>query len=712
MTGRINLALVIHHHQPVDNDDKVIEEVYSKSYFPFLKCLSEFPQVKANLHYSGYLLEWLQIHHPEFIKRLQKTVDRGQVEIIGGGYYEPILSTIRERDALGQINLLNKKIEALFGCKAKGLWTAERAWEPSSPELLAQAGLKYTILDDTIFHLAGIAEQDCFTPFIVESRGSCVVVFPLLKKLRYFIPFKDVSKTITYLSGVNRQHERETGAIAVYADDGEKFGAWPTTYDAVYTKGWLRTFFETLVRNRAWLYTIKLSEQLAEMSITKRVHLPSASYQELMEWSLPAKQHRGGQKFAGERTNGFWRAFLSKYSESGRLYSRMISVSKMLDHFRGTEDIRERALIELWKAQCNDVYWHGIFGGLYFPKFRRIAYHHLIRAQSLIESMTHGKTKDKRGWISIQNTMKNNYCNDSITFNTGTIGLTVDPLLGGSVTEIDYKPAALNIVDVLARRYESYHDKILKTQRKKSSKDKGKAISIHELFVAREQGLRELLVYDRFPKVSFLDYILRGNTTIAQFQRQEFVELAQFGSRPYEWKEYRNRACKEESPRRAGPLLNLARTAKIQNNQSELITVNKSISIDPKEESKFTLDYDVELRKKSDKSAELKFATEINLGSLGDTGFEKSFGRLSSFAGIRILEFGYPELGVSVILNFDQDISVWVIPIRSVSKSEAGFESNLQGISIVPTLDLNYDSHVRFSVSTTIRTVKRIREKN
>jgi 4-alpha-glucanotransferase len=91
---KINFALVIHNHQPVDNDPAIIEEVFRTSYSPFLKKLSEFPLIKANLHYSGYLLEWLQEEHPEFIDLLRVLVNRQQVEILGGGYYEPILPCV------------------------------------------------------------------------------------------------------------------------------------------------------------------------------------------------------------------------------------------------------------------------------------------------------------------------------------------------------------------------------------------------------------------------------------------------------------------------------------------------------------------------------------------------------------------------------------------------------------------------------------------
>jgi alpha-amylase/alpha-mannosidase (GH57 family) len=59
----VNFSLVIHNHQPVDNADDITESVYSGAYIPFVRKLSDFPEVKANPHYSGYLLEWIERKH-------------------------------------------------------------------------------------------------------------------------------------------------------------------------------------------------------------------------------------------------------------------------------------------------------------------------------------------------------------------------------------------------------------------------------------------------------------------------------------------------------------------------------------------------------------------------------------------------------------------------------------------------------------------------
>ena len=104
-----HLALVIHAHQPVGNFDSVQEEVHQLSYRPFLEELRRHPTARVALHYSGILLEWLERQHPEYLDQLQELVERGQVEMVGGGHYEPVLSAIPDRDRVAACLAANLK---------------------------------------------------------------------------------------------------------------------------------------------------------------------------------------------------------------------------------------------------------------------------------------------------------------------------------------------------------------------------------------------------------------------------------------------------------------------------------------------------------------------------------------------------------------------------------------------------------------------------
>src|SRR5258708_35794781 len=202
----INFALLLHAHQPLGNFDHVMEESYQLSYRPFLELLAEHPGIAVTLHYSGSLLEWIEVHHPEYFDLLRKLVANRQVELLGGGYYEPILISIPDRDKHAQLNKLSDYLETHFGSRPRGIWLTERVWEPDLPEALAAAGISYTLTDDTHFLNAGLPQVALFGDYLTESNGSPVRVIPGSKELRYLLPFHQVADALAFLQGAAKQH--------------------------------------------------------------------------------------------------------------------------------------------------------------------------------------------------------------------------------------------------------------------------------------------------------------------------------------------------------------------------------------------------------------------------------------------------------------------------------------------------------------------------
>ncbi len=85
--NKIHLSLAIHNHQPVGNFDWVFENATQLAYEPMIAALERHPGVRLALHYTGPLRDWLVEHRPEMIARVRVLVERGQVELLTGGYY-------------------------------------------------------------------------------------------------------------------------------------------------------------------------------------------------------------------------------------------------------------------------------------------------------------------------------------------------------------------------------------------------------------------------------------------------------------------------------------------------------------------------------------------------------------------------------------------------------------------------------------------------
>ncbi|HEY3999198.1 MAG TPA: alpha-amylase/4-alpha-glucanotransferase domain-containing protein, partial [Candidatus Xenobia bacterium] len=531
MTKRIHLALGVHDHQPVGNFGWVLEEAYRLAYQPFLDVLDRFPDIHCNVHVTGPLWQWLKAERPEWLRDLARLAGRGQVEVLGGAFYEPILPNIPDRDKIEQIRRQTREIKLVTGLEPAGMWLAERVWEPSLARPMNQAGIRYTVLDESHFRYAGVPADSIFGYHITEEQGFPLRVFPISYPLRHLMPFAEPEKTLEFLWN----HATEGGErIAVMADDGEKFGAWPGTFDLVYRRGWLERFFQLLSDNRAWLTVCTFSQYLSRYPAIDRTYLPTASYFEMMEWAMPASATRTFQGIVSELRGqghweryepfvrgGFWRNFLSKYPESNNVHKKSLLVSDKVAAMRGPQ--RARAEDELFAGQCNCAYWHGVFGGLYLNHLRSALYRHLITAEALADEERH----QGRAYLETRVTDFDCDSRDEILIDTDTINLYLKPSLGGALFELDFKPLAVNLLDILNRREEAYHGKVQHLLKREHAMDR---TQMAEQVDAAD--LDRFLQYDVYRRLTLVDHFLHPDDTFDTFGQR----LSDFVDRPYTWK--------------------------------------------------------------------------------------------------------------------------------------------------------------------------------
>ena len=194
------------------------------------------------LHISGPLLEWLESHDTRYLDLVGQLASSGKLELLLAGMYEPVLASLPRQDRVEQIGWMREALKTRFGVEATGLWLTERVWEPELAADLADAGVRYALVDDRHFLVSGFSRDQLHAPWITESDGKRVALFPIDERLRYLVPFRPPSETADYL----RELASAAIQLAVLADDGEKFGGWPGTREWVYEKGWLDQFLTTV----------------------------------------------------------------------------------------------------------------------------------------------------------------------------------------------------------------------------------------------------------------------------------------------------------------------------------------------------------------------------------------------------------------------------------------------------------------------------------
>jgi 4-alpha-glucanotransferase len=679
---KIKFVFAIHNHQPVGNFDHIAEEAYHNAYLPLVEAAKEVPWFKINLHFTGSLLEWMLKSHPDFIKTVASMAESGQVEVMGGGFYEPILALLPDEDKLGQIRKLSKFVEEHFGRKPRGIWLAERVWEPHLPAAISDAGIEYVVVDDFHFKMSGFRDNELTGYFITEEQGQTLKVFPGSERLRYTIPFKDPEETIQYLRDIP---DAGPNTLAVMADDGEKFGVWPGTYKWVYEEGWLRRFIKALEANSEWIQPSTFSEYIDSEGPRGRAYLPTCSYMEMGEWSLPANAMLEYEDFLDELKlqpgydikrlfvkGGFFRNFLSKYPEANAMHKRMLQVSRKVHCAGGA--LNDEAFDDLWRGQCNDAYWHGVFGGLYLPHLRDSVYRHLIKAETAAEAAS-----GTQGSLTLETADLDGDLSDEVMITNRDVAVAIDPGEGGIIYELDYRPISMNMINTLSRRPEAYHRK-LSDQYSAAHSGEG-AATIHEKMGAKEEGLFKYLHYDWYRKASLIDHFLGQEMDFEAFRNSSHKEAGDFVKSAY------SSAVEKQDGK---VTVVLSRVGEVQ---GEPVLVRKTVTV---KENESGLNADYVLRNEGNEELNTAFAVEFNFsllaGNSSDRYFEipghslkannfASAGELNNVQEVRMVD---EWLNYVLTLSLSEKAALWRFPVETVSQSESGYERVFQGSSVVP----------------------------
>jgi 4-alpha-glucanotransferase len=521
---KFQFVLLIHGHQPIGNFDSVIEQAYAHSYLPFVQLLEKHPKIRIGLHLSGCLLEWIEKAHPEYFDLLRPLAGRGQVEMIGGGYYEPILISIPPEDRREQIERLGDYIEKHFGHRPRGGWLTERVWEPQLPSTLAAAGVEYTLVDDNHFLGAGFEAGQLRGAFVAEDMGACVHLIPGLKLLRYLIPYREPRETVEFLRAAAAEHP---GGFIATGDDCEKFGVWPGTYEHCYRDRWIERFYEALEAEHEWLEIATPGDVVRSHAPLGRADLPAASYNEMMEWALPTParlRFEAIEKEFASRADvqpflrgAIWRGFMAKYPESNLLQKKMLHVSAKirrlaLSRRRGSNfhAAREKAESLLLRSQCNDAYWHGVFGGVYSPHLRTAPWRALVEAEAIADGLAHRDA----GWTESKRCDFDADGHEEICFTSANYSAVLCPADGGTICALDFRASNVTLINSMARRVEAYHAR-LKNLATGAAHD---AVSIHEQVRAKEPGLEKLLRYDRWNRNCFRALVFPSAQTFSDYE--------------------------------------------------------------------------------------------------------------------------------------------------------------------------------------------------
>lgn len=631
-----SLILCVHAHQPVGNFEHVFAEAFEQSYAPFFDVLERHPKVPISFHFSGSLLDWIEANRPAFIGRVRKLVERGQVEILGGAYYEPIYGMIPKRDLVGQITMMREKIRGYFGVECEGGWLTERVWDPDLVKPLETAGIRYTVLDDIHFEKAG--QKAPVTGYYRTKDGSkSLDVFASIKDLRYLIPFRPAQDTLSFIRDTKAGPED----AFVFADDCEKFGMWPGTHNWVFKEKWLDQFF-TSIETAADIGLYTLGSFRRKFKAKRSIRIGHASYSEMMQWS-------GGRFYN----------FFNRYEESRYMRERVWALSETLDKLpsgNGSAESLRKARQALYKAQCNCGYWHGVFGGLYLHHLRSSVFENLIKADSMMtEAVTHGALP-KGCQVQIAKLESG----DSVVLRQKNTISFFNSRYGAALEELDFIPKSVNILCTLQRRKEFYHDSVLKKAPSTA------ASAIHLMLGVKEKNLEKSLFYDPIRRLSFMDHFFERTISASSFARSTYTEAGDFVGKAYKTDIQRDGNRKMVSFERVANLT-------LDGTRSSLALIKTA---EPKGDSGLSVRY--ALKNKTSRPITFTFGVEFNF-SIG----EKEAGKGLAREAVRRWVFNDSWRKIAIELTSSYEFSLLATPVDTVSESESGLERTYQQLGVL-----------------------------
>ena len=275
----------------------------------------------------------------------------------------------------------------------------------------------------------------------------------------------------------------------------------------------------------------------------------------MTEWALPPRKSYAFGKLLHHleeekrhdilqfMRGGFWRNFLVRYPEINNQHKKMLRVHQNVYDAGATP---ETGIIQLWKAQANDTYWHGLFGGIYMGHVRSAIYHHLIKAENAADRIRYGA----QHWQRYEFTDFDRDSQDELLVESDQQNLYIDPQRGGTLVEWDMRRSMHNLLSVMTRHEESYHETLRQFEQERRQQEayiahqlhsqqgqilaSDEPISPHTTVRTKEANLDKYLVIDPYRRNSLIDHFLAPGITLEHFAQVRYEEQGNFVQLPYE----------------------------------------------------------------------------------------------------------------------------------------------------------------------------------
>lgn len=371
-------------------------------FFIFLEeLLSRLDNLKINLYFSGFVLEWIEREKDEFFVFLKPFIQSGKVEILINGFYEPNFSLISRERIIDQIGKSQNFWLEKSGVIPDSMFMPRMIYSPVLEEILPGLGIKRLILTgDTEPENGAVA---------VSSSGLSVYTCSLRLSRRVFLEGCDFFKKNREFKSVMLTFPAELFTNRAGSD-------W---------------FFEILSAvSESDLITELLknsdSEQNVIFSDSGQPDLGDCLWQDIV-YNFPYYYffQDNMEKIRGPEIDGSFMDYLKSIPEMWEMYRQFRGSEQKLYHSK--DQVRAKKI--LGNLEFYGYLWPGVFGGLNYSALRQNFFRSLILLDELPAASA------------------DNAQTDSGILSTDLFNLHLDSQTA-ALNRLDFKPLKCNVVNL------------------------------------------------------------------------------------------------------------------------------------------------------------------------------------------------------------------------------------------------------------------------
>lgn len=422
---------------------EIFEKDYENVYKPAAKFLYSHPEFRMSFAFNGVQIDFLQKEYPEFIEILRELISRRQIEILGGGYYDPAFPLLFPMDRTGQIEFLTSTLRSVTGKRPRGITLCASIWDYSLVSCFYNCGMDYVLLDNSLIP----DEKQKFVPLIMSDKGKTISILPLYQEFKPEIQ-DDPRDYLNLISKKIAKSSKNAPKPLKECVKGLNIQFTHEEFQSLLRSGYLEKLYREISEKKDFFDFATPITLVKEAKLRIPVYIASGMSREVGQWGIePYRAVKADRHYPVSIYD-----FFQIYPQSRALYDRMLYVSMLVNQSHGDKLRKTSAREKLWEAQNGDGFICTSKGAFVSATYRQQAYKKLTEAEKIARQC--GEFKETFVSYDYTGDGLNEYiCRMNKYFAVISLG-------GGAIRELDVLQNSGNFADNLncVKEFEGYDD--------------------------------------------------------------------------------------------------------------------------------------------------------------------------------------------------------------------------------------------------------------